>query len=138
MRLKFRRILKCKCILFLAEILWNNLFQNAIKHNIDNGTIKVVLTNDTLTISNTGKTLSVNPDQLFESLSLSGSFNLYQSNNDGEYEGISYSSEAESFTSRLRWRFLESWNFQSNIFYRGARQTTQGQESGDAYPGAGI
>jgi signal transduction histidine kinase len=67
----------------LAEILWTNLFQNAIKHNIDNGTIKVVLTNDTLTISNTGKALSVNPDQLFESLLLSGSFNLYQSNNNG-------------------------------------------------------
>ncbi|WP_340103813.1 outer membrane beta-barrel family protein [Rhodohalobacter sp. 8-1] len=77
---------------------------------------------------------------LFETLSLSGSFNLYQSNRDGDYEGINYNSESESFTSRLRirWRFLESWNFQSNIFYRGAQQTTQGQESGDAYVGSGL
>jgi signal transduction histidine kinase len=50
----------------LAEILWTNLFQNAIKHNLENGTIKVVLTDHKLTISNTGKPLSVNPDQLFE------------------------------------------------------------------------
>jgi len=77
---------------------------------------------------------------LFENLSLSGSFNLYQSNSEGEYEGINYTSEAESFTSRLRlrWRFLESWNFQSNIFYRGSRRTTQGREAGDAYFGAGL
>lgn len=77
---------------------------------------------------------------LLENLSLSGSFNLYQSNSEGKYEGVDYTSEAESFTSRLRlrWRILESWNFQSNVFYRGARQTTQGQEAGDAYVGAGI
>src|SRR6056297_249837 len=77
---------------------------------------------------------------LLENLSLSGSFNLFQSNSDGEYEGVDYTSEAESFTSRLRmrWGFLENWNFQSNVFYRGARQTTQGQESGDAYFGAGL
>jgi len=77
---------------------------------------------------------------LLNNLSLSGSFNLYQSNSEGEFEGIDYTSEAESFTSRLRmrWRFLESWNFQSNVYYRGARQTTQGQESGDAYIGAGL
>lgn len=77
---------------------------------------------------------------LFKTLSLSGSFNLYQSNSEGDFEGMTYNSESESFTSRLRlrWRFLESWNFQSNIYYRGARQTTQGQESGDAYVGSGI
>lgn len=77
---------------------------------------------------------------LLENLSLSGSFNLYQSSSEGDFEGVSYSSDTESFTSRLRirWRFLETWNFQSNIFYRGARQTTQGQDSGDAYVGAGL
>lgn len=50
----------------LAEILWTNLFQNAIKHNIKNGTIRVELTYEMLTISNTGKPLSVDPAQLFE------------------------------------------------------------------------
>mgnify|MGYP006272101981 CR=1 FL=1 len=77
---------------------------------------------------------------LFESLSLSGSFNLFRSNSEGEFEGVSYTGEAESFTSRLRlrWQFLNTWNIQSNVFYRGARQTTQGRESGEAYVGAGI
>ncbi|WP_340103814.1 sensor histidine kinase [Rhodohalobacter sp. 8-1] len=50
----------------LAEILWTNLFQNAIKHNIENGIIWVELTRDKLTIANTGKPLSVDPAQLFE------------------------------------------------------------------------
>lgn len=50
----------------LAEILWTNLFQNAIKHNIENGIIRVELTQQKLTVSNTGKPLSVDPDQLFE------------------------------------------------------------------------
>jgi len=50
----------------LAEILWTNLFQNAIKHNIADGTIKVVLTENELMISNTGKALSVDPGHLFE------------------------------------------------------------------------
>jgi len=77
---------------------------------------------------------------LFESLQLSGSFNLYKSNSKGEYENVAYSSESESFTSRLRlrWRFFDSWNFQANVYYRGARQTTQGRESGSAYLGSGI
>lgn len=77
---------------------------------------------------------------LFNNLQLSGSFNLYQSNSDGEFEGISYTSESESFTSRLRlrWRFLDSWNFQSNVYYRGARQTTQGRNGGSAYVGSGM
>lgn len=50
----------------LAEILWTNLFQNAIKHNRAHGTIRVVLTAEELVISNTGKTLSLDPGQLFE------------------------------------------------------------------------
>lgn len=77
---------------------------------------------------------------LFDNLQLSGSFNLYQSSSDGEFEGVSYNSESESFTSRmrLRWKFLDSWNLQSNVYYRGARQTTQGRNSGSAYVGSGI
>jgi signal transduction histidine kinase len=49
----------------LAEILWTNLFQNAIKHNIDNGEIQVVLNSEKLVISNTGKPLKVNTEELF-------------------------------------------------------------------------
>lgn len=50
----------------LADILWTNLFQNAIKHNVDKGCINIKLTHDYLNISNTGKPLDVKPDELFE------------------------------------------------------------------------
>lgn len=50
----------------LADILWTNLFQNAIKHNIPDGRIKVELDSESLTISNTGKPLKQPPEQLFE------------------------------------------------------------------------
>lgn len=50
----------------LADILWTNLFQNAIKHNVEDGKIKIVLTHKKLQISNTGKPLNVEPEILFE------------------------------------------------------------------------
>lgn len=77
---------------------------------------------------------------LFEGLQLSGSLNIYQSERDGEFENVVYRSESESFTSRMRirWRFLEGWNFQSYIYYRGAQQTTQGRNSGSAFMGSGL
>jgi signal transduction histidine kinase len=50
----------------LDDILWTNLFQNAIRHNIENGKIKVVLTRDRLKISNTGEKLQGKTEHLFE------------------------------------------------------------------------
>jgi signal transduction histidine kinase len=50
----------------LADILWTNLFQNAIKHNVENGTIRIGLTREKLTIANTGKEPTVKPGKLFE------------------------------------------------------------------------
>lgn len=50
----------------LADILWTNLFQNAVRHNIENGNIKIVLNEEELIISNTGKDPEVEPEQLFE------------------------------------------------------------------------
>ncbi|MFO7845152.1 MAG: HAMP domain-containing sensor histidine kinase [Balneolaceae bacterium] len=50
----------------LAEILWTNIFQNAIKHNVDGGRIRITCTQETLVVSNTGKELSVPPETLFE------------------------------------------------------------------------
>src|SRR6056297_293766 len=50
----------------LADILWTNLFQNAIKHNTENGKIEINLTAQSLTISNTGQPLTVEPAKLFE------------------------------------------------------------------------
>lgn len=86
-----------------------------------------------------GIELSADQD-LFDGLQLSGSLNLYQSNRDGEYEGVTYSSESRSFTSRLRirWRFSDKWNFQTDISYRGSQQTTQGRNRGRSYVGSGL
>lgn len=77
---------------------------------------------------------------LFENLQLSGSLNIYQSETDGEFEGISYDSKSENLTSRLRirWRFLEGWNFQSYLFYRGASETAQGRRPSRSFVGSGL
>jgi signal transduction histidine kinase len=50
----------------LADILWTNLFQNAVRHNVENGIIKIELDEKKLAISNTGSDPEVDPDQLFE------------------------------------------------------------------------
>ena len=50
----------------LAEILITNLLTNAIKHNIEKGTIEVILDKKHLSISNTGAGLSMEPSVFFE------------------------------------------------------------------------
>ena len=50
----------------LAEILVNNLLNNAIKHNISGGKIQCVLWEDGLTITNSGMPLSFNETAIFE------------------------------------------------------------------------
>lgn len=49
----------------LADILLVNLISNAIKHNVDNGEIRVTLNENELIISNTGKSINSDPEQLF-------------------------------------------------------------------------
>jgi signal transduction histidine kinase len=49
----------------LAEILITNLVNNAIKHNIEGGFIKINLTQTSLSIINSGNRLDENPDELF-------------------------------------------------------------------------
>lgn len=50
----------------LADIMWTNLFQNAIKHNIEEGRIRITLTRQRLEISNTGRPLDMDTDLLFK------------------------------------------------------------------------
>jgi signal transduction histidine kinase len=50
----------------LAEILINNLFSNAIHHNLENGTITISLENEELMISNTGPNDNIDPEKLFD------------------------------------------------------------------------
>lgn len=54
---------------YLADILVNNLFSNAIRHNKINGEIKIGLTHSQLSISNTGKSETLNPEKIFERFS---------------------------------------------------------------------
>lgn len=49
----------------LADILLMNLLGNAIRHNVENGSIKIKLTSRQLTIENTGHPLQIPTDQLF-------------------------------------------------------------------------
>lgn len=53
----------------LAEILLNNLLVNAIKHNIPDGSIEVLLQERHLIVRNTGKPLATVPNDLFERFS---------------------------------------------------------------------
>jgi signal transduction histidine kinase len=50
----------------LADFLFTNLLNNAIKHNIDNGRIEIRLNQQELIIQNTGKDPNVSTDLLFQ------------------------------------------------------------------------
>lgn len=50
----------------LVDILITNLFQNAIRHNIKNGSINIILTDKFLEISNTGSNEGLNVNEIFK------------------------------------------------------------------------
>ena len=50
----------------LADILVSNLIGNAIKHNINGGELYVELKNKLFIIQNSGKPLTIPPEQLFQ------------------------------------------------------------------------
>jgi signal transduction histidine kinase len=53
----------------LTEVLVSNLFLNAIKHNIPNGEISVLIKNNQLSLSNSGNNNPLNINKLFERFS---------------------------------------------------------------------
>ena len=55
----------------LAEILISNLFLNAIRHNVNDGQVLVILSNHSLTFSNTGQSQTLVADKLFNRFSKS-------------------------------------------------------------------
>ena len=55
----------------LAEILISNLFLNAIRHNVSDGQVLVILSNHSLTFSNTGQSQTLVADKLFNRFSKS-------------------------------------------------------------------
>jgi signal transduction histidine kinase len=50
----------------LAEVLVSNLLSNAIKHNVKNGIINIDINDSEIKITNTGETMTGNPEDLFE------------------------------------------------------------------------
>jgi signal transduction histidine kinase len=51
---------------YLAEILINNLLNNAIRHNYDGGQIKILTSADKITFSNSGTPLTIPNEKLFQ------------------------------------------------------------------------
>lgn len=59
----------------LVECLVNNLLMNAIKHNHDGGTVKVILINQALTVSNSSVDDALNGEKLYKRFSKQGNEN---------------------------------------------------------------
>lgn len=55
----------------LFEVLLNNLFLNAIRHNIQNGSIEIVILPDAIRFTNTGTARALNHEKLFNRFSKS-------------------------------------------------------------------
>lgn len=53
----------------LAEILFTNLLKNAIRHNVEKGTIEIFFDENSFLIKNTGNELNFSPEILFERFS---------------------------------------------------------------------
>ncbi|HTF17460.1 MAG TPA: HAMP domain-containing sensor histidine kinase [Chryseolinea sp.] len=56
----------------LIEVLFTNLFHNAIRHTTSNGVVSVELKGRRLSISNTGAALKMSPEKIFERFSKEG------------------------------------------------------------------
>lgn len=67
----FKQELEIETNAFLIEILINNLFLNAIRHNKKSGMINISIENNTLTFSNTGTADPLPGDKLFNRFSKS-------------------------------------------------------------------
>lgn len=85
----------------LCEILINNLFQNAIRHNIENGTIEIILEAQSLTIKNSGPKLNFPIENLFNR------FNKDQQNNNSFGLGLSIvKSIVELYKFKIEYHFI--------------------------------
>lgn len=67
----------------LADILFNNLLGNAIRHNIDHGTIEITLAQNSFQIKNTGQTNTLDTSKLFS--------RFYKSNTGNGNHGLGLS-----------------------------------------------
>lgn len=64
-----------------------------------------------------------------KAFSLNGGINVFYLNSVGEYEGIDYSAEAFTFTTRwsAKWNVSKKWSLQSSLFYNAPENNGQGK-----------
>jgi two-component system sensor histidine kinase ArlS len=89
---------------FLSETVINNLFLNAINHNILNGVINVILDKNSLVFSNTGILKSLETNQLFER------FSKVNPSSKGNGLGLSI---IKKITENNQWTVI--YNFKDNL-----------------------
>lgn len=65
-------VVELKMSRYLADVLLNNLFTNAIRHNTAAGVVEVFLDHKELRMSNTSKQKALNVDKIFERFNKSG------------------------------------------------------------------
>jgi signal transduction histidine kinase len=86
----------------LLEILLNNLFSNATRHNITNGSIKIKLEEGQLEISNTGLNEPLDTNRIFKR------FYKVQPNNDSNGLGLSIINEiCNAFSFEIMYAFKD-------------------------------
>lgn len=90
---------------YLADVLLNNIFGNAIKYNILLGGLFIELTEKQFIIKNTGKPLSVLPENLF------GRFQKDSSQSDSLGLGLALVKQiCETYDFRVNYIFQENWH----------------------------
>lgn len=67
--------------------------------------------------------------EITKGINLTGGINVFYLNSVGEYEGIDYSAEAFTFTTRwsAKWNVSKKWTLQSSFFYNAPENTGQGR-----------
>ncbi len=68
-RTEFKNTLSVKGNVALAEVLLNNLFLNAIRHNVKNGKIDIIIENNSIQFSNTGQETSLVLENIYNRFS---------------------------------------------------------------------
>jgi signal transduction histidine kinase len=84
---------------YLAEVLLNNLFSNAMRHNYQNGEIKVCLSYDKFVVQNTGNNNALSENDIFKRFSKSSA-------SEGTGLGLTISKQiCENYGYKLSYHF---------------------------------